>query len=135
MKRKLIGELISEYKGKNAIIRVLDDGKQESTSIGTGTLLGKEATVLNTAVFTLRSNGEYMMEGNGIERTAEGESAMIKFNGIGWPSGKGLKLSLRGAAYFMTSSPSLVSLNKIVGVFEFEQDEQAEFSLKVWAWK
>ena len=135
MKCKLIGELISEYKGKNTSVRVLDDGKQESTSIGTGTLLGKEASIVNTAVFTLMPNGVYMMEGNGIERTAEGESAKIKFNGIGWPSGKGLKLSLRGAAYFMTSSPSLVSLNKIVGVFEFEQDEQGEFSLKVWAWK
>lgn len=135
MKCKLIGELISEYKGKNTSVRVLDDGKQESSSIGTGTLLGKEATVFNTAVFTLMPNGVYMMEGNGIERTAEGERAKIKFNGIGWSTGKSLKLSLRGAAYFMTSSPSLVSLNKIVGVWELEQDEQGEFSLKVWAWK
>ena len=80
-------------------------------------------------------NGVNMMEGNGIERTAEGEGAKIKFNEIGWATGKGLKLSLRGAAYFMTNSPSLMSLNKIVGVWEFEQDEQGEFSLKVWAWK
>ena len=135
MKYNLIGELISEYKGKNTSIRLLDDGKQESTSIGTGTLLGKEASILITAVFTLMPNGVFMLEGNGLERTTEGESAKIKFNGIGWPTGKGLKLSLRGASYFMTSFPSLVSLNKIVGVWELEQDEQGEFSLKVWAWK
>ena len=131
----MIGELISEYKGKNASIRILEDGKQESTSMGTGTLLGKEASILITAVFTLMPNGVFMLEGNGIEMTAERESAKIKFNGIAWNTGKGLKLSLRGAAYFMTSAPSLVSLNKIVGVWELEQDEQGEFSLKVWAWK
>jgi hypothetical protein len=135
VKCKLIGELISEYKGKNTSIRVLDDGKQESTSMGMGTLLGKEASILITAVFTLMPNGVFMLEGNGIEMTAERESAKLKFNGIGWPTGKGLKLSLRGAAYFMTIAPSLVSLNKIVGVWELEQDEQGEFNLKVWAWK
>ena len=135
VKCELIGELIAEYKGKNTGTRVLADGKLETSSVGTGTLLGKEASLLNTAVATPMPNGVSMLEGNGIIRTTDGESAMHKSNGIGWYTGKGLKLSLRGTVYFMTNSPSLASLNKTVGIWELEQDEQGEFSLRVWAWK
>ena len=59
-----------------------------------------------------------MLEGNGMVMTAEGDIVMLKINGIGWSTGKGLKSSFRGAAYLMTSSPKLASLNKTVGVWE-----------------
>jgi hypothetical protein len=35
----------------------------------------------------------------------------------------------------MTSSPKLANLNKTVGVWAYEIDENGEFSLKVWEWK
>jgi hypothetical protein len=130
-----MGEVISEYKGKMTGMRVLADGKIEGSYTGAGELLGKEASIMATAVFALMPNGVNMIEGNGVEMTVERENVMHKFDGIGWSTGKGLKSSNRGAAYFMTSSPKLVSLNKTVGVWEWESEENGDFSVKVWAWK
>ena len=131
----MIGEVIAEYQGKITGTRVLADGKMESSYAGSGTLLGKGASLMATAVFFLMPTGVNMLEGNGVTTTAEGESAMYKFNGIGWSTGKGLKSSIRGAVYFMTNSPKLVSLNKTVGVWEWENSENGDFSVKVWEWK
>ncbi len=80
-------------------------------------------------------NGIQMLEGNGMIMTAEGEVVMTKTIGIGWLTGKGLKSSARGATFSMTSSPKLASLNKTVGVWELETDENGNYSSKVWAWK
>jgi hypothetical protein len=132
---KLIGEFIAEYKGKPTGTRILADGKIESSYTGMGKLLGKDATLMATVVFWQVPTGVNMIEGNGMESTAEGETVMHKFSGIGLSTGNGWKSSNRGAVYFMTSSPKLASLNKIVGVWEWESDENGDFSVKVWAWK
>ncbi len=131
----MIGELIAEYTGKATGMRFLAEGKIEGSFTGAGKLLGKDATLMATAVFTPMPTGVNMIDGNGMEMTAEGESAMHKFDGIGWATGKGLKSSNRGAVYFMTNSPKLLSLNKTVGVWEWENSENGDFSVKVWAWK
>jgi len=131
----MIGELIVEIKGKTTGIRVLAEGKVEASHSGAGTLLGKDATVMDTAVSTFMPNGVMMVDVNGMLISAEGDSVMTKINGIGWPTGKGLKSSLRGACYFMTNSPKLATLNKTVGVWELESEENGEYSLKVWEWK
>jgi len=131
----LIGELIGDFKGKTTGTRFLADMKIEGSYAGVGKLLGKDASIMATAVFALMPTGVNMIEGNGMEMTAEGESVMHKFDGIGLSTGKGWKSSNRGAVYFMTSSPKLLSLNKIVGVWEWETDENGDFSVKVWAWK
>ena len=94
--------------------------KVEASHSGAGTLLGKEATVMDTAVSTFMPNGVLMVDVNGMLMNAEGDSVMTKINGIGGPTGKGLKSSLRGACYFMTNSPKLANLNKTVGVWELE---------------
>ena len=131
----MIGELIGDFKGKTTGTRFLADMKIEGSYAGVGKLLGKDASIMATAVFALMPTGVNMIEGNGMEMTAEGESVMHKFDGIGLSTGKGWKSSNRGAVYFMTSSPKLLSLNKIVGVWEWETDENGDFSVKVWAWK
>jgi len=132
---ELIGEVIGDFKGKMTGTRFLADGKIEGSFAGMGKLLGKDASIMATAVFSLMPTGVSMIEGNGMEATADGESVMHKFDGIGIATGKGWKSSNRGAAYFMTSSPKLVSLNKTVGVWEWDADENGDFSVKVWAWK
>jgi len=132
---RMIGELMGEFKGKTTGVRVLSDGKIEISDSGLGTLYGKEAAEMETGVGTLMPNGVTMIEGNSLIMTSEGESVMVKFSGIGWASGKGLKSSYRGASFQMTSSPKLASINKTVGVWEYESDEQGEFSLKIWEWK
>ena len=135
VKSELIGEQIGEFKGKTTGMRFLAEGKIEGSYAGAGKLLGKEATLMATAVFAPMANGVNMIDGNGLEMTAEGENVMHKFDGIGLSTGKGLKSSNRGAVYFMTSSPKLASLNKTVGVWEWESNENGDFSVKVWAWK
>jgi len=131
----LIGEVLGEAKGKLTGSRILADGKLEGSSTGMGTILGKEATSMDTGVLTLMPNGVFMVEGNGMFMTTEGELVMTKINGIGWFTGKALKSSGRGACYFMTSASKLASLNKTVGVWERESEENGDWSLKVWAWK
>ena len=130
----MIGELIAEYTGKTTGTRILADGKIEGSYAGMGRLLGKDSQIMATAVFALMPNGVNMIDGNGMLMASEG-NAMHKFNGIGLSSGKGWKSSNRGAVYFMTDSPNLVSLNKTVGVWEWDSDENGDFSVKVWAWK
>ena len=132
----MIGEVIAEFKGKSTGIRVLAEGKMEASSAGSGSILGKEVSAeMDTGVLTLMPNGVIMLEGNGIIMTAEGDAVMVKIDGIGWATGKGLKSSYRGACYFMTNSSKLASLNKTVGVWEHESDEKGDNSLKCWAWK
>jgi hypothetical protein len=129
----LISELIAEFKGKNTGTRVLDGGKTEWSNAGSGSILGKQATEMDTSVGTPMPNGVIMGEGNGMFMTAEGDMVMAKITGIGWSTGA-MKTSARGACYFMTSSPKLASLNKTVGVYELESDGN-EHTLKIWAWK
>ena len=131
----MIGELIAEFKGKPTGVRVLADGKMEGSSTGMGTFLGKEVTSMDTGVLTFMPNGVFMVEGNGLLMTTEGELVMTKINGIGWFTGKALKSTARGACYFMTTAPKLASLNNTVGVWERDSDENGDWSLKVWAWK
>jgi len=123
VKYEMIGELIVEIKGKTTGIRVLAEGKIEVSHSGTGSILGKEATVMDTGVSTVMPRGVMMADANGMLMTAEGDAVMTKIDGIGWPTGKGWKSSYRGACYFMTSSPKLASLNKTVGVWELESNE------------
>ena len=131
----MIGEVLGEAKGKSTGIRILADGKLEGSSSGMGTVLGKEATSMDTGVLTPMPNGVFMIEGNGMFMTTEGDMVMTKINGIGWFTGKALKSTARGACYFMTTAPKLASLNKVVGVWERESDENGDWSVKVWAWK
>jgi hypothetical protein len=131
----LIGELIAEFKGKPGGIRILAEGKMEGSDTGMGNIMGKEATVMDTSILMWMPSGVLMAEGNSMVMTAEGETVMAKVNGIAWSTGKGFKQSGRGACYFMTSSPKLASLNKTVGVWERESDENGDWSVKIWAWK
>jgi hypothetical protein len=131
----MIGEVIAEFKGTQTGSRVLADGKLEGSSTGAGTVMGKEAMEVDTAVLTPMPDGTLMIGGNGMIMTVEGETVMVKNEGIGWLAGKGFKSSARGALFFMTSSPKLASLNKIVGVWEREADEKGDFTIKIWAWK
>lgn len=129
----MIGEVIAEFKGTQTGSRVLADGKLKGSSTGSGTVMGKEAMEMDTAVLTTMPNGTLMVEGNGMIMTVEGETVMVKNEGIGWLAGKGFKSSARGALSFVTSSPKLASLNKTVGVWEREAAEKGDYTIKVWA--
>ncbi len=131
----MIGEVIAEFTGRTTNVRVLPEGIVEFSDSATGKILGVEVTVLDTGIQTPMPSGIYRVEVNGLFSTDDGETVVVKFNGIAWSTGKGLKSSFRGATFWKTDSQKLMHLNKAMGVFEAEQDEEGNWTAKVWEWK
>ena len=131
----MLGDFIGEFKGTTSGIRVLSDGKLEISQQGTGKILGIEASMVTTGTATPMPNGVMMVEANGLLTAMAGDVAMVKIDGIGWPTGKGWKTTYRGASYTLTQSQKLARLNKIVGIWELESDENGNWTLKIWEWK
>jgi hypothetical protein len=131
----LQGEMIGEFSGKITGIRVLPGGKMEASEQATGTLLGVEASWVATSTSTPMPTGIVMSEGEALVTTVDGEVVMIKKSGIGWSTGKGRKTSRRGVFFYQTLSQKFARLNKVVGVWEFESEENGDWHVKVWEWK
>ncbi|MCW4018699.1 MAG: hypothetical protein NWF00_08515 [Candidatus Bathyarchaeota archaeon] len=128
----MLGELIGEFTGRNMTYRVLSDGKTETSGQGTGKLLGKDAFVMFTAVVVLE-NGVFSGEENCIVTTTDGDRVNMKINIVSWPSGRGGVT--RGASIQRTRSQKLARLNKVVGLHEYDTDENGEWEGKMWEWK
>ena len=75
-------------------------------------------------------------EGQGVVMTTDGsEMATWTGQGIGRFTSQG-KIRFIGSLFFRTSSNGkLAFFNNLVGVFEYESDEQGNTSSKVWEWK
>jgi len=131
----MLGDLIGEFAGKVTGARVLPEGKVETSEQGSGRILGLEATIMATAISTPMPNGVLTGEGHALVTTMEGEVVMIRKIGIGWSTGKGRKASKRGAFFHITQSQKLARLNKVVGIWEFESEENGDWHVKVWEWK
>ncbi len=131
----VLGDLIGEFKGKVTAIRVLSEGKVETSEQGFGSILGIEAIMFATAISTPMPNGGNMGEGNASVTTADGDVVMIRKIGIGWSTGKGRKASKRGVFFHMTQSQKLSRLNMTVGVWEFESEENGDWHVKIWEWR
>jgi hypothetical protein len=125
-------ELIGEFKGKNTSYRVLPDGKLETSSQGTGKILGTEAFVLSTAVGSM-ANGVFMGETTSIITTKDGDALMMKGTAVGYPSGNGG--TTRAATIQMTQAQKLIQLKKTVCLQEFETDMTDNWTGKIWQWK
>lgn len=82
------GKLIGEFKGKNTL-RVLPDGRLETTGQGTGKILGVNATMLFTDVSTIIPNRVFMGEANGQIWTINGDIVTVKIISISWSTGRG----------------------------------------------
>ena len=83
----MIGEVIAEFKGTQTGSRVLADGKLEGSSTGSGTVMGKEAMEMGTAVLTTMPNGTLMVEGNCMNHDREGRDSNGEERGnrlVGW---------------------------------------------------
>jgi len=128
----MLGELIGEFKGKNAGWRVLPDGKIETTAQGTGKILGVDAFVLSTSVGTM-ANGIFMGEVTSVITTMDGDTVMSKGIAVGWPSGNGG--TTRAASMQTTQSQKLMRLNKVIGLHEYDTDMTDNWTGKIWEWK
>jgi hypothetical protein len=100
-----------------------------------GTDMGTYYAIMRQGV---EEQGVMYGEGQGIVTTKDGSGmATWTGQGIGRSVGEG-KISFRGSLFFRAPSATggkLSSFNNVVGVFEYEVDEQGNCSGRVWEWK
>ncbi|MGC2308718.1 MAG: hypothetical protein WA461_09955 [Nitrososphaeraceae archaeon] len=140
----VLGELIEQESGKITGRRVLDvEGpKTESSFTMNGKWVGQDVTDIGTYWGVMRegteAQGVVYGEAQGVATTKDGQGmATYKVQGIGRFTSPG-KIRFHGSVFYRTSPTSggkLSSLNNTVGVFEYEEDEQGNCSVKVWEWK
>jgi hypothetical protein len=140
----VLGELIEDESGKITGHRILDvEGpKVERSFMMAGKYKDVEATDIGTFWTVMRQNaeGEPIMyaEAQGVITAKDGHGmSTYKAQGIGRMTGTG-KVRFHGSVFFRTPSTGggkLSFLDNMVGVFEYEGDEQGDCSAKVWEWK
>src|SRR5437867_254686 len=136
----MLGDLISEEKGKITTQRVLEveggEPKMETSFSATGNYRGVETTATVTYCGSLRPGGAIYGEGQGILMSKDGqEMATWTGQGIGRFTSPG-KIRFTGSLFFNTpSTGKLAFLNNLVGVFEYEANELGNTSAKAWEWK
>jgi hypothetical protein len=139
-----LGELIEEESGKITGRRVVDvEGpKIESSFTMNGKWVGQDVTDIGTYWGVMRegteTQGVVYGEAQGVATTKDGQGmATYTVQGIGRFTSPG-KIRFHGSVFYRTTPTSggkLSSLNNKVGVFEYEEDEQGNCSVKVWEWK
>lgn len=136
----MLGDQIGEDKGKVTSQRVLDVTggipKIETSFSNIGNHKGIETTEIGTYSASPRSGGAMYGEGQGVIMTKDGQDmATWTGQGVGRFTSPG-KIRFTGSLFFSASSNGkLAFLNNLVGVFEYESDEQGNTSSKVWEWK
>src|SRR5215211_4927016 len=95
---------------------------------------GQDETDIGTYWAVMRE----VAEAQGVITTKDGQG-MVTYTvqGIGRFTSPG-KIRFHGSVFYRTTPTSggkLSSLNNKVGVFEYEEDEQGNCSVKVWEWK
>jgi hypothetical protein len=139
-----LGEVIEDESGKVTGHRVLDiEGPKIERSF---TMVGKykeiDATDIGTFWTVMRESAEtepvMYAEAQGVI-TAKGGDGMATYvaQGIGKFTGPE-KIRFHGSVFYQTTSTGggkLSFLNNVVGVFEYEGDEEGNCSVKVWEWK
>jgi len=132
----MLGELISETKGKRLLRRVLstDPLQAEVSFEDSGKTAGVQTNGFGTYTSTVSADGTLYGEGHGAMMSADGEMATWRGSGTGRFTGGGA-LSYRGILYFKSNTPKLGKLNGKAGVFEYEVDPNGMTTSKVWEWK
>lgn len=104
-----------------------------------GNYRGIPCADIGTYTSVLGEGGVLRGKGQGIITAKDGQGMTTwTGQGIGRFTGPG-KVSFRGSLFFKIPSTSeggkLSYLNNIVGVFEYEADENGNCSSKTWEWK
>ena len=132
----MLGELISETRGKRIARRVLSSEplKVEVSFEDSGQFLGVDVTGFGTYCSEVRSDGTLYGEGHGANVSGEGDVVTWKGSGQGMLK-EGGAVSYRGILYFRTASRKLARANTVAGVFEYEVDGKGNTHSKIWEWK
>ena len=75
------------------------------------------------------------MEGCGVCTTKSGENIRWNGFGIGWPTEKGKGMVGKFTETWFSESEKYAWINKILGIEEFEIDEEGNTIDRVWEWK
>ncbi len=132
----MLGKMIGELKGKitgNRVLSVECCPKIESSFQETGKILEVEVTSMGTFWAILKEDGGLYGEGQGVLFTNDGEIVTWTGQGVGKMKGKGTEW--RASVFFNTSSKKLAHLNSIIGVVEYEIDQEKNTQEKIWEWK
>ena len=132
----MLGEMISETKGKRLVRRVLsvNPPTAEVSFEDSGQMLGVATTGIGSYTSIVGADGTIHGEGQGMSMTADGESITWTGTGAG-KFGPGGSVSYRGMLFFRTTSQKLARLNGACGAFEYEVDASGSTTSKVWEWK
>jgi hypothetical protein len=145
-----IGELLYEEKGKQTGIRVLESVMSvpvaEISGLGSLKFEGIGINTVWTMRVRLADDGISFVKGHGIMYGENSEVASYVIEGITKPNNSGGSSS-RGSFKMTTTIEALINgtsktndkklvllTNKIL-VYELEQDEGGDYSLKTWEWK
>lgn len=136
----MLGELIYESKGKIIGQRILsvENGipKMEITISGDGKYNGVEITESFTYWAVQRDDGSSYGQGQGVIMTKDGDgiaTAIGRGEGKRTDSGK---MKYKSAIFFESSSKNkLASLNRMLGVSDYEVDESGNYTHRIWEWK
>ena len=128
---------ISTLMGSGMLLDV-EGPKIESSIIMNGKLAGQDARDIGTYWGVMRDAGVVYGEAQGVATTKDGQGmATYKVQGIGRFPSPG-KIRFHGSVFYRTTPTNggkLSSLNNMAGVFEYNEDEQGNCSVKVWEWK
>jgi hypothetical protein len=132
----MLGEMISETKGKRLVRRVLsvNPPTAEVSFEDSGQVLGVATTGMGTYTSVVSADGTIQGDGQGMSMTADGEAITWTGSGVG-RFGPGGSVSYRGMLFFRTTSQKLARLNGSCGAFEYEVDASGSTVSKVWEWK
>jgi len=106
----------------------------ETTSEGSGTLVGTEVKIMATYNSDMRADGTMYGEcpNAGVIMAQDGV-ATFKATGMGTFNAEG-GVNFRGACYFQASAPSLSSLNGKCMVYEWDVDANGNATWELWEW-
>jgi hypothetical protein len=132
----MLGEQISETKGKRLVRRVLsvNPPTAEVSFEDSGQILGVATTGMGTYTSIVSPDGTIHGDGQGMSMTADGEAITWTGTGVG-RFGPGGSVSYRGMLFFRTTSEKLARLNGGCGAFEYDVDASGSTTSKVWEWK
>ena len=135
----MLGEKFGENQGRITGQRVItgQDGipRVETSFQATGKIYGIETQELGSYTSHVAPTGVLHGEGQGVAMTKDGDAISWRGNGVGRLTGKGQAGSWRASLVYLTTSQKLARLNGVVGVIEWEVDENGNARGSAFEWK
>ena len=134
----MLGRKIGEIKATATTSVLPAEGSNprfETSAEGSGTFLGIDVTLMCTYQTQMNADGTLYGEcpNQGVLLSQEGPVTFIA-SGAGRCTDDG-GARFRGSAFFRTSSPSLVGLNGMCLVHEWDVDAAGNATWNLWEWK